>query len=524
MGARPGGIFDKLTPLQGSDPRMTADDNKRRHTVKMAPPSSRAQREAPTEQEALDPDGPTQSRRPAPPKAKRRLQGQLLAGLVCTDDGELGAFRRLRLGLDATVSDAQLALLREHLRLAALALHDPEAPFWQGLDAFDDSLADEATPPESRTDPQLKTDPFLRLPKARPPRSSAPPPSEDHRTTRQALPANGDASPSTERTPAVVQRDEGYGYGPVPMHGFGAGATAAATMAMTPAGGAPAVSSHTPLGGVARAHGGPMSAPVPSSGVHGGAPHGAAGQHPPGPHSQAAPEAPPSGGGEDDPWVRPWGQPYAPQQGSSTPSAEPQPASLPPHRDGYQPMGHDPSYDGIPPYHDPDASYDAIPPTPSRDLSYGAIPPPGAPPPGAPPPGYPPAARGTNPGIAPPDDAYPTASPSEPTYPHRSSHPEPSPPPAPVQGDVEPTRLDPIVSLAHGLALSVEEYAALCAERDYQGPHAHEATQARYDVHSPASWEATRQAFALRFSRDQALRHQWEQAYYRFTAHLRHRG
>jgi hypothetical protein len=73
------------------------------------------------------------------------------------------------------------------------------------------------------------------------------------------------------------------------------------------------------------------------------------------------------------------------------------------------------------------------------------------------------------------------------------------------------------ISQAHCYALSVDEYAAFCAERDACDPAALRRLERRYDV-TQISREPVETVFKLRFERDPALRAQWQQAYTRYAA------
>lgn len=75
-------------------------------------------------------------------------------------------------------------------------------------------------------------------------------------------------------------------------------------------------------------------------------------------------------------------------------------------------------------------------------------------------------------------------------------------------------------SQAHSLALSVRDYAALCAEREL-APDRDSEIHERYDVHGEAARKLLDDLFAQRFARSPSLRSVWEQHRLRFLARLR---
>jgi len=76
-------------------------------------------------------------------------------------------------------------------------------------------------------------------------------------------------------------------------------------------------------------------------------------------------------------------------------------------------------------------------------------------------------------------------------------------------------------SQAHMFALTVEEYAALCAERELVAPEHVEETEKAYDINDPEMREAVDELFRLRFDRDPTLHGRWQQAYARYSTLLR---
>ncbi|HZO13010.1 MAG TPA: hypothetical protein VFB62_07120 [Polyangiaceae bacterium] len=86
----------------------------------------------------------------------------------------------------------------------------------------------------------------------------------------------------------------------------------------------------------------------------------------------------------------------------------------------------------------------------------------------------------------------------------------------------DPTKQHTYSSIAHALALDVEEYAALCAERDWS-PERRNTIYERYDVVTDRCREALDRAYELRFARDPALRSLWQQYYVRFSTALKAR-
>ena len=75
-------------------------------------------------------------------------------------------------------------------------------------------------------------------------------------------------------------------------------------------------------------------------------------------------------------------------------------------------------------------------------------------------------------------------------------------------------------SMAHGLALTLREYAALCAEAD-ESPQRRHLVHERYQVSDTTTRELVRKAYELRFEHDPALRSQWQRQYDEFRAALR---
>jgi hypothetical protein len=81
------------------------------------------------------------------------------------------------------------------------------------------------------------------------------------------------------------------------------------------------------------------------------------------------------------------------------------------------------------------------------------------------------------------------------------------------------TRLFGFLSLAHPLALSVDEYAALCAERDAR-PAARRQIEERYGIHDAPTREAVDRLFQHIFATDHEAYAAWELGYERFSRHL----
>jgi hypothetical protein len=101
--------------------------------------------------------------------------------------------------------------------------------------------------------------------------------------------------------------------------------------------------------------------------------------------------------------------------------------------------------------------------------------------------------------------------------------PAPPPPlPFPSGDEHGPTKVITYASLSHGLALGVEDYAALCAERDERRER-HLEIHERYDVVGDRTRAALDRLFELRFMRDPSLRSVWQQHYVRFKTVLRQR-
>lgn len=72
-------------------------------------------------------------------------------------------------------------------------------------------------------------------------------------------------------------------------------------------------------------------------------------------------------------------------------------------------------------------------------------------------------------------------------------------------------------SLAHGFALTVEEYAALCAQRDADPPRLR-AVRARYGIPEARGHEAIDRYFEQVFVRDPSMRALWERHYRHYAA------
>jgi hypothetical protein len=208
---------------------------------------------------------------------------------------------------------------------------------------------------------------------------------------------------------------------------------------------------------------------------------------------------------EPSPWVRPWGQAYAPGSVPGAPrSAGPTSSAYgsPPSREIASPLRSDRDrgeHTQLMRYDDIDDGLTQE----SHTLPEGYAPPP----------------------------------PSEPTQPHRSSEPGPSPAPprateivsdseAPrsvrrFQGEEDSaTNQLSFTSHAHAFALTVEEYAAFCAERD-RTPDKARAVARRYDLFDTEVAAAVERAFELRFARDPGLRARWQRAYASFSEILR---
>jgi hypothetical protein len=88
--------------------------------------------------------------------------------------------------------------------------------------------------------------------------------------------------------------------------------------------------------------------------------------------------------------------------------------------------------------------------------------------------------------------------------------------------DDGPTKQITYASMAHGLALDVESYAALCAESDVS-PERRLEIHERYEVSGDRTRDALQRAFELRFARDPSLRSLWQQHYVRFKTALQKR-
>ena len=71
-------------------------------------------------------------------------------------------------------------------------------------------------------------------------------------------------------------------------------------------------------------------------------------------------------------------------------------------------------------------------------------------------------------------------------------------------------------SMAHGFALTVEEYAALCAERD-EDPSRLGALRARYGIAEVVGHAALDRYFEQLFVRDPAMRTLWQRHYRHYT-------
>lgn len=117
--------------------------------------------------------------------------------------------------------------------------------------------------------------------------------------------------------------------------------------------------------------------------------------------------------------------------------------------------------------------------------------------------------------------------PSERTAPHQAPT-SPEPPPVRHRSSVPPrsreedsaTHQLSFNSRAHPLAMSLEEFAAYCAERDHE-PDRSLAIARRYEMPDERVVRVVTRSFELRFARNPKLRRQWQRAYEHFTQVLR---
>lgn len=117
--------------------------------------------------------------------------------------------------------------------------------------------------------------------------------------------------------------------------------------------------------------------------------------------------------------------------------------------------------------------------------------------------------------------------PSERTAPHQTPA-SPDRPPARHRSSIPPrsreedsaTHQLSFTSKAHPLAMSLEEFAAYCAERDHE-PGRSLAVARRYEMPDEHVARVVTRSFELRFARDPKLRRQWQRAYEHFAHALR---
>ena len=100
-------------------------------------------------------------------------------------------------------------------------------------------------------------------------------------------------------------------------------------------------------------------------------------------------------------------------------------------------------------------------------------------------------------------------------------------PVAPVRPFVEDGKTTQLsfTSFAHPFALSLEQYAALCAERDIAAtdPERVRKIHKRYEISDTDARDLVDRLFQLRFDDDEDLHAAWRDAYDKFTARLRDR-
>lgn len=115
------------------------------------------------------------------------------------------------------------------------------------------------------------------------------------------------------------------------------------------------------------------------------------------------------------------------------------------------------------------------------------------------------------------EPALPFVRPATPASEPPAPHGEPAPPSRRPRADTAELTCS---SAAHGLTLSLREYAALCAEREAH-PHDTREICDRYDVHDEAVLHALERLYRLRFQSSPALRSQFEQQRALFLHRLR---
>lgn len=432
-------------------------------------------------------------------RKQRRIDAQMLAALYSAEDAEIGRFRKVRLGRDCPIPDDRLLQARDVLERMVELLRGKQDGSWQALeDAFDDVAQDaapvsppppttaspstQAVPPRTTPIQTLREDTDVGLADAtlsipaetpptfeppRPPSKPAPKPAPKTDPPRTAR--------GTERPPGESGDDEGDR------------PTTPPAPPVEPSWATPAMRSESPP---------PSAAPPMATRTRA--------------WMQRPPAQPP----------QPWGQAYAPgslpqqppMHAPPAPGSHPQMQPQPYHHQAHGPPSSQPLGEAYDPSFAPTQTREPTPPLfpkPSTDEAPGSEHTP---------------AVGMILEEQPPDSR---------TDPHRALPPPPPPlrragkrkvaQTLPFRDDDHKTMELTLSSQAHCFALTVEEFAAHCAEREITGDDDRRRLNRRYDITDEDARAVLEQSFKLRFERDPSLRSRWEQAYVKYSTLLRQR-
>lgn len=453
---------------------------------------------------AKESDHPSDEQAERDARKRRRVDAQMLAALHSADEEELDRFRRQRLGRDSEVTHEDMVRAREILDVLVEALRDDADERWRMIERAWAEMTAEMT---AETSPDGFTE--------QPP-DSVTGLNVDVELDDGDRPTTPPAPPAASRPSWPGREDNLSDSGETPPH--------------------PRVP--TPLGNTTPTHGQP------------------AWPQPPAPTAAQVPQAPPQAPAPQGPPA--WGQAYAPGslpagQGPLTPPM--QAAVHPPvHPQVPHPHAVNPAVSAPPPMH---------PGQPPMAPTHGTHPMTNQPPQVA---AY--AQQRAQP-QGPPSSQSPfqqSGEAREPTPPlFTTQRVDPTTAPAPVSArtpvhtelDLPPPseRTDPhmlgkmfpkgdkpfdptetvamsaaqkrmsrtaelsFASSSHAFALTVEEYATLCAQRDLEPDNAHRIER-RYDIPDDRVRDAVDRAFELRFEADEALEEAFKEAYARSKALL----
>jgi hypothetical protein len=437
---------------------------------------------------------------------QRRLDAQLLAALYNSNDDELSRFRRLRLGRDNDAPLESLLDARDLLELLvdAMRMGDDDEQWERVAQAVQ---AARGTGPHTIQAPEHDEDGD---------RPTWPPP-----TPRPTHPTPVDwAAQQTSGNTAPIPPAGVHAPGqPAPPYPAPPAPWGAASWGQAYAPGSlppqpQARPYYPPAAYAAHAHAPPSHVPPMSSAVSSGVPSGYA-QVPSG-HVPAYPVHPIGGGGT-----------YADFADTATAFAEKTPAAPRTPRTPYR-IQDEETREPTPPMFKPIAPSGHVGRTTTVAAPESVAAPRSA--------GPPRTRTGTLPPVGtdsrtPHDSTPPPQSTTSPNTPA----PESSPPPPPVRGgdpdattqtgrvfrddDGATTQLS-FASRAHALAMTVDQYAALCAERDLF-PERTREVERRFDVQDARLRAVVDRLFELRFERDPTMRSRWQDLYASHKTRLR---